>query len=1239
VNATPPVDPQGQHVTDSQVSRDLIQITAGGDVSVHPRPVVRSAYLEQVKRIAPRPRLLGREDELEELAAFCSATSGGSYLSWEAEAWAGKTALMAWFVLHPPSNVDVVSFFVTARFAGQADRIAFTEVVLEQIAALVGQDLPAFLTPATRESHLLRMLAEAARTCRNRGRRLVLVVDGLDEDRGVTAGSDSYSIAALLPEEPEWGLRVIVARRPHPPIPADVPHGHPLRDPSTVRRLTRSEHAQVIRVGAERDLQRLLEGNHLEQDLLGMITAAGGGLTATDLAALTNASEYEIDRNLHAVSGRTFVSRLSQWQPRTASEAYILAHAELEDTATHVLGPRRLTDYRNRLHTWADSFAASWPPETPEYLFHGYFRMLQAAGDSARLIACASDRVRHDRMLDITGGDTTALAEIAAAQEVILAQREPDLIGMTRLTVHHDEITLRNRHIPIGLPSVWALLNRTTRAENLAHAIPNLDSRASALTAVAKALAAAGQHAQVAEIAAQAERILGRQDCDADIQASLLSRVARALAAAGQNARAAEAARKAAQAEKVGAAAAHDDPMPHTGIPAAVAGALAAAGLADEAEAFTISLPRHEQEYARQRIAEALAEVAKALAAGERARAAGVAVQAEDAAKALPDQASRAEALAAAAEALAAAGQHARAAEVAGQAKTATDAIPQGETRGWKLVRVAQALIAAGQREHATEVAAEAGTTAHSLEPSNWRDSLLAKTAATLVLVKQYGQAEEAIDAVTDPYIRVEARTQVARALAIAGDHTQAARMADQAETAARLIPDSSTHAPTLTSLAEALSTAGQHGLAMDVAARAMTATSAVHDEYQRAALVSAIACVMAVEGQHAQAEAAALSIPDANGRARALTDLTKALAAAGQHSWAKKFAAHTEATAWSISEPMIQKFALADASVALAAAGEFERAQAAARLITEPPSQAKALAEVAKVLAAAGQYVQAAKAAADAVAVAQSLPRQRAGALPEIAEILAAAGQSAAAGDLAIQAETDALLIRDTGERAKALARAAKALAAAGQHARAKEVAAKAEAAVRSMPDLKLAYFFACEDIAVALAAAGNLDQAEIVARLSPDTALQERAFVEIAETMAAAGEPGQAETAAKMILTRSRRADALARVAKALAAAGQQRRAAEVAIQAEIALRGASDLAREVWTLENVASALVDAGEPKRALYTTALILKHGGLQDALQVLASVEPAALLLVADLFDISAYGETLAGKPGELLRS
>lgn len=497
MNAASPPEPGSQQVTDTQVTGHLFQIQGvAGNVLVNAGPMVYSAYLEQVRQIAPQ-QLHERDNELTELAAFCIEPGRGPYEWWQAGAWAGKSALMSWFVLHPPPGVRIVSFFVTSRYAGQNDRAAFTDVVLEQVAEMLGQSMPAFLTAATREAHLLGMLAAAAEAFQRRDERLVLVVDGLDEDRGVTTGPDAHSIAALLPTWPAAGLRIIAAGRPHPPISADVPDDHPLRDPGIVRMLGRSPWAEVVKADMQRELKRLLHGTPAEQDLLGLVTAAGGGLSGPDLAELTGLPVYDVEENLHAVAGRTFTTRPAHWQRGIAPPVYVLGHEELQTAATASLGDTRLVGYRQRLHTWADEYRhQGWPSGTPVYLLRGYFQMLQATSDTTRLVACALDRARHDRMLDLTGGDASGLAEIITAQEAILAQDDPDLAAAIRLARHRDDLASRT-HIPSTLPSAWAALGQHTRAEALARSLTDPDEQARMLSELAEALVQAGQHSLV----------------------------------------------------------------------------------------------------------------------------------------------------------------------------------------------------------------------------------------------------------------------------------------------------------------------------------------------------------------------------------------------------------------------------------------------------------------------------------------------------------------------------------------------------------------------------------------------------------------------------------------------------------------------------------------------------------------------------------------------------------------------
>ncbi|MFJ2936177.1 hypothetical protein ACIO8G_25900 [Streptomyces sp. NPDC087219] len=87
----------------------------------------------------------------------------------------------------------------------------------------------------------------------------------------MTTGADAHSIASLLP----YGLRVIVAGRPNPPLPADVPEDHPLRT-AVVRTLAPSPKAHAIRTEAERELKRLLEAGGLPYDLLAHEELAAG---------------------------------------------------------------------------------------------------------------------------------------------------------------------------------------------------------------------------------------------------------------------------------------------------------------------------------------------------------------------------------------------------------------------------------------------------------------------------------------------------------------------------------------------------------------------------------------------------------------------------------------------------------------------------------------------------------------------------------------------------------------------------------------------------------------------------------------------------------------------------------------------------------------------------------------------------------------------------------------------------
>jgi RNA polymerase sigma factor (sigma-70 family) len=302
--------------------------------------------------------------------------------------------------------MDVAAFFITARLAAQADSTAFSEALAEQLASLLGEQLPASAAIGNRDAHRRLLLRTATQRAHSAGRRLVLVIDGLDEDRSRQMAEGLPSIASLLPRRPEHGLRVIVSGRPNPEIPGDVPGDHPLRHCS-VQHLAVSPHASDIERLAKDELRRVLRGSPAERDLLGLVTASLGGLTRADLMSLTALPPHEIDDILTGVAGRTISSRVAD-DPSGTDEhrVHFLAHDTLQAEAERSLGTALLGQYRQKLHDWASRYRDSnWPEETPVYLLGGYLRMLQAAEDRRRVVELARDKDRQGRILNAFAND------------------------------------------------------------------------------------------------------------------------------------------------------------------------------------------------------------------------------------------------------------------------------------------------------------------------------------------------------------------------------------------------------------------------------------------------------------------------------------------------------------------------------------------------------------------------------------------------------------------------------------------------------------------------------------------------------------------------------------------------------------------------------------------------------------------------------------------------------------------
>ncbi|MCO8275956.1 DUF4062 domain-containing protein [Actinoplanes sp. TRM 88003] len=481
----------GSFSTPDQLEMLVHQALAG-----HKATPARSRYLTQVRDIAPVGLARGREAELAELAAWCQGDE--PYVWWQAPPWAGKSALMSTFVLDPPPRTQVVSFFVTGRLAAQADAVAFTDAVLEQLAVLTGEGVPDSLGPGQREIYRRDLLLSAAARAHASGERLVLVVDGLDED---VRGAGLPSIASLLPRQVPDGLRIVVAGRPHPDLPEDLAGDHPLRT-CPRRILDLSPYAVEAARAARLELDGLLTGDPRHRELIGLVAAAGGGLTRAELRELSGLGRYEIESTLSRVCGRTLAGRTDTTLP-VARRVYLFAHETLRTTAIDQL-EGLLDAFHQRIHEWVDARReAGWPEDTPPYAWSGYFSMLSDLGDFPRMAALATDHVRHHRMLAVTGGDAAALAEIRAVERLLADAADPDLVTTVRLNVHRTVLADKNSHLPIDLPAVWARLGNVARAEALARGLEPA-RRVDALGLIAEALSRAGDDGQAKGLLAEA---------------------------------------------------------------------------------------------------------------------------------------------------------------------------------------------------------------------------------------------------------------------------------------------------------------------------------------------------------------------------------------------------------------------------------------------------------------------------------------------------------------------------------------------------------------------------------------------------------------------------------------------------------------------------------------------------------------------------------------------------------------
>ncbi len=461
-----------------------------------PTLAIRSVYLDQVSDLAPAGGLVDREDELRGLAEFCAGDE--PYMWWQGPPWAGKTALLSSFALNPPAGVRVISFFVTARLAGQADGSAFTDALLYQLPLLIGEEPPMWTSPTLRDAYRRRLLREAAFFVHQAGERLVLVVDGLDEDSGGRS-EGLPSIASLLPKTCHHGLSVIVSSREHYLIPSDVSLDHPLFS-CRIRSLRPSPYSVGIEREARNELQNLYRKDSAHRDVVGLVVASGS-LSIADLEVLAGLPRDEVSRLFDGMLGRTMKESKNTIGTQ-APHVYSFAHESLREEAINTLGAYQIFQYKTRIHDWADDFReAGWPQNTPDFLLTGYARTLgESAQEVQELARLADDMQRHARQRERLLGDSAALFEIDAAQRMLSAEVSPDMGMIAALTIRRYQLTTFNEAVPGTLPAVWVRLGEIETAKAIAFGIGG-SFQDFALVGLATSLAEVRRQAEAEQVA------------------------------------------------------------------------------------------------------------------------------------------------------------------------------------------------------------------------------------------------------------------------------------------------------------------------------------------------------------------------------------------------------------------------------------------------------------------------------------------------------------------------------------------------------------------------------------------------------------------------------------------------------------------------------------------------------------------------------------------------------------------
>ncbi|MFF4557727.1 hypothetical protein [Streptomyces sp. NPDC001422] len=413
------------------------------------------------------PDLRGRESDRAAMNAFVAESGSGapSYLCWYAEAAVGKSALLADYVSRPPRGADILNFFVSASL-GADTRAEFEQCMVDQVGAFLGTD-------ESRASYGARqwkqLFVAASEKSARFGRKLVLVVDGLDDDVAwfghAVADGPHPSIAGRLPVSLPDNMRVIVSVRRWACLPKDLHSRHPLRRRKHLRALRPVEGVPLGR--------RRRPTTALGKAMADLLAVAGGGLRAEDMAECAGVCLDDVDRVLHGPEGRAFLFDEPIFQ------TYALAGPQLGEETFEALTDGEIARHAGALLAWSQQWStASWPGATPPYPLMHLLRLLT---DPAERAAYIRDPFRLRRLASIAGHHV-ALTQIEAFEAEVRGDDtdiDPrSLATLVELAAARAVLDGEAREVPSGAPALFVRLGEDGRARDMARFAPSPFARA-----------------------------------------------------------------------------------------------------------------------------------------------------------------------------------------------------------------------------------------------------------------------------------------------------------------------------------------------------------------------------------------------------------------------------------------------------------------------------------------------------------------------------------------------------------------------------------------------------------------------------------------------------------------------------------------------------------------------------------------------------------------------------------------